>query len=179
MATKNARDPGTNSSNYDSQTSANQPAPPTTSPTEFTVRPATATVSTEAQFTSRALDEAATRLRSWAATRGYLVRGRPFVILDGSETCRVSVPVDDAADPHPETGITAEQRPAGAVAGTASMTRRQAENVLPGLLDLIANLATGPPEFHAGKEGFGEGTLQIPVLSDPFAAVPTSKQSAA
>ncbi len=179
MTAQYARSLGTRGPQSNPGASGAPPAPSTTRPTEYAVRPAATTVSIEAEFTSRALDEAATRLRSWAATRGFPTRGRPFVVLDGAQTCRVFVAIDDAADPHPETGVTAERRPAGAVVATSNMTRRQAEDVLPGVLDLIGDLASGPPEFHASKEGFGEGTLHVPVLSDPFAAGPPSKQSAA
>jgi hypothetical protein len=181
MATKNARSLG-----KDEALQVRRGASPgheaeasTVLPTEYAVRPARTTVSTVADVTSRALDEAATRLRSWAATRGYLSRGRPFFVLDGSDTCRVFVPIDEEADPHPETGIVVGRHPDSAVACTSTMTRRAAEAALPGLLDVIGGLAAGPAEFHAGKDGFGDGTLQVPVLSDPSASGPPSSRTAA
>jgi cytidylate kinase len=74
------------------------------------------TVAISTNFNLRDVTTAATRLRSWAMTRGVEVSGPPFLRLTGGSVCRVHVPVSSEVAPHPETGFEFDRASGGETA---------------------------------------------------------------
>ncbi len=118
-----------------------------------------------------AVEASVARLRSWAIVREVQLAGRPFIRLNGADRMIVHLPIAGCADPRPETGVIPGRLQPGKTASVEHVSFARAVELAPQLanqLDRTCGLA-GPVEFHAGENGFDEGTLVIPVMDSPQA----------
>ncbi len=134
-----------------------------TSSTSFSERAASAAVARSSEFTLGAIEEATVRLRSWAAIRDVGLSGVPFLRLAGDSTL-VCLPTAARANPHPQTGVTATSIESGDVAVVRGVSfgdvRRTVADVA---RELGLNEVGLTVEFHRGTEGFGTGSVVIPL----------------
>ena len=127
------------------------------------------TISRRAEFTSTAIAEAATRLRSWALISGEQITGMPFLRISGELHCEVHIPVAGRVVPHSESGISAEVSEGGTAIALRTV---RLEEVRPILRELTGEIAVdygvaGPVEFHPASAEFRHGTLIWPVYRLP------------
>jgi len=115
------------------------------------------------------VEEAVSRLQTWAHSNGGEVTGRPFVRVHGRLSLAVHLPVASRVVPHPRTGIgvsSAASGPIMRVEGVPFAGLQGFTNLLVYELGAETRMA-GPPEFHAGMEGWSEGTVILPVVKLP------------
>lgn len=133
--------------------------------TTYSEREALPAVGRRADPTLGAIAEETTKLRSWAAIRGVRLAGQPFVRISGDEVT-VNVPTVAPADTNRETGVFPGDLPGGRV---VSVTGVPFDNLFAVADALREDLGRGPGlpvEFHPGSEGFGAGTVTVPIPAD-------------
>lgn len=123
------------------------------------------TVSRASGYSLGEIEEAATRLKSWAVIMGVGITGPAFVRLSSDLTAFVHLPIDREVDTSVEDGITSGATPASHVAEGRDVTfdeMRPTATALRNEAEQLGNIA-GHAEYHAGPDGMRHGTLYVPV----------------
>jgi hypothetical protein len=145
--------------------------------TSFQEREGGTTIRREAELNIGSLEENYTRLRSWASIMGVGLSGSPFVIVrDGVVNVGVQTKKPTAANP--ETGVHPGEVPGGMSLCIEDVPLASLDEVtaqLPGEFG-DAWTAAGAVEFHRSKDGFGRGTVVVPL--QPAAGAAGQRQEA-
>lgn len=133
---------------------------------DLTNRESGFTICREAEFTLGGLEDAATRLKSWAVIMGVGVAGPAFVRLTSDMTAHVHLPVDREIDTSVEDGITSGTISAGAGMQRDAITFEAMRDEARSLKAEIGvdRESAGPIEFHSGQDGMRLGSLFAPVI---------------
>jgi len=129
------------------------------------------TISRTTGYTLAEIEEAATRLKSWAVIMNVTVTGPAFVRLSSDMVAFVHLPVDRALDTSMEDGIVADPMPATDVIEGHDVSFDEMRSTAAALRSEAARVGevSGHAEYHAGPDGMRSGTLVVPV--QPLAAV--------
>ena len=118
------------------------------------------TVSRASGYGLGEVEEAATRLKSWAVIMGIPITGPAFVRLSSDLAAFVHLPIDRAVDTSVEDGISAETMPDAQVVEGRDVTfdeMRTTATALRNEAEQLGNIA-GHAEYHAGPDGMRRGT---------------------
>jgi len=132
--------------------------------TSFREREGNAVVARDTDNTMGAIEEHCTRLRSWASIMGVIPAGVPFIRLAPGKMT-VNLPITKEVETNGETGVHTSVLCGGTAMYIEDVAFGEIISVVNGLMpELTQNWAsTGPAEFHRGPDGFGVGTLVIPL----------------
>jgi len=126
-------------------------------------RPASTAVARATDFSLGAIEEATVRLQSWAAIRGVAPAGVPFLRLVGDSTL-VCLPTAARANPHPQTGVIATSIEPGDVAVVRGVSFGEVRRAVADVARELGLDESGlTAEFQRGNDGFGTGSLLIPL----------------
>jgi hypothetical protein len=145
--------------------------------TSFQERTGGSTIGREAELNLASLEENCTRLRSWASIWGIGLAGTPFfTVRDGHVS--VAVLTKKPHDANPETGVHTFELPSGMSLFIQDVPLDEFAAVT---ADLSSELGdsweeAGSPEFHRSKDGFGRGTIIVPLQA--AAASPQPREAA-
>ena len=132
--------------------------------TSFKERTGGSTIGREAQLNLASLEENSTKLRSWASIWGIALASTPF-FTEHAGAVSVAVITKAPHDANPETGVHTFTLPTGMALYIEDVALTDFEAVT---ADLSAELGdkwsqAGMPEFHRSKDGFGRGTIIVPL----------------
>lgn len=126
-------------------------------------RTASPAVARSADFSLGIIEEETVRLQSWAAIRGVALAGAPFLRLVGDSTL-VCLPTTARANPHPETGVIVTSIEPGDVAVVRGVSFGEVRRAVADVArELGLDEAGLTAEFERGSDGFGTGSLFIPL----------------
>lgn len=119
---------------------------------------------TETETSRSAIATNTTRLRSWAAVRGFELSGAPYLWREDGRLL-VGVPTRRMSDPHPETGVRASVCPAGtvAIAEPVSLDTFLSDPAAAVQVPGDGRLDLPRAEFHLDSQTLNEGTLVVPI----------------
>ncbi len=147
--------------------------------TSFRKREGHAVVARDTDRTMAAIEEHSTRLRSWAAIIGVTPAGAPFLRLTPGKVT-VNLPIANEIETNGETGVHASVLCSGTAMYVEDVPFAEIERVVDELLPDLSEtwVSAGPVEFHRGPDGFGSGTLVLPLRALTQAATPTPLHTA-
>lgn len=125
-------------------------------------RDGAAAVARKAEANLGSIEEETTRLRSWAAILGIPLLGTPFLRFPNGGVM-VNIAIAREAHPNPQTGVVESALPGGPALAIEEVPFEQIAAVLGGISAEEPSAEGSQAEFHRSADGFGHGTLVIPI----------------
>ena len=129
----------------------------------------TVTVLAEPSIVS--VERAVARLKAWAEEQGVVVTGRPFARVHGRLSLAVHLPIESTVEPEVDSGIVPSGSDPGLIVEVNSVPFGGLQRIADMLVCELGaeSKMAGPPEFHAGTNGWEHGSVALPVVSLPTA----------